>query len=147
MADDKGLELQDFNESDRSLAQEILEAYNSLSPLIERFTSEVCPTCESVCCIDRHGTHEEEDARFILLLGESPPPEGPKDDDTAPCRHLSPAGCGIPRWQRPFRCTWYFCDPLLEAMPRMEARAYRRFLGDLQRLVELRRQFIYSLQD
>lgn len=120
------------------MAQEMREAYTDVSAFIEHHTSRVCPGCKSVCCIDRHGTHEPEDLVFIEALGESPPPEPPLDDDTLPCRQLSDTGCSIERWRRPYRCTWYFCAALLEAMPEEDPRAYREFMGKLKRLQDLR---------
>jgi hypothetical protein len=125
------------------------EAYEAVSPFIEEHTTAVCPSCKSVCCIDRHGTHEEEDLLFIDALGEPPPSEGPRQDDAGPCRHLSPAtGCGIQRWRRPFRCTWFFCQPLLDKMRLENPKEYRRFVDGLQGLVRLRRRlFENSAQD
>lgn len=114
------------------------EAYEAVSPFIEKHTARVCPSCEKVCCIDRHGTHEEEDLSFLAALGASAPPGSPREDDTLPCRHLSRTGCSIPRWLRPFRCTWYFCERLLEEMPRENPREYRLFMEDLSRLQALR---------
>lgn len=123
----------------RALAEEMKEAYDAVSPFIEKHTVRVCPTCEKVCCIDRHGTHEGEDLAFLHALGAGPPPNAPKAEDTEPCRHLTSTGCLLPRWQRPFRCTWYFCSPLLEEMPRENPREYREFMRALGRLQELRR--------
>lgn len=98
-------------------ARELREAYEAVSLLIEGFTSRICPECRNVCCIDRHGTHEEADILFLEALGGGVPEEPPRESDTEPCRHLGLRGCAIPRWRRPYRCTWYFCPPLLEAMP------------------------------
>jgi hypothetical protein len=122
----------------RRAALEMKAAYEAVSPFIEEHTSTVCPSCKSVCCIDRHGAHEEEDIAFVAALGEALPPEKPRADDTEPCRHLCPEGCRLPRWQRPFRCTWYFCTALLEAMPRDNPRRYRSFMAELKRLQSLR---------
>lgn len=131
----------------KKLAREMKEAFNALSPLIEAYTAEVCPSCRKVCCIDRHGTHEELDLLFIDAIGETPHPEPPREDDTVPCRHLGERGCTIERWRRPFRCTWYFCPRLLEEMPGMDRRQYRRFMAALQRLQELRNLFSSSKND
>ena len=68
------------------------------------------------------------------------PAEPPKEDDTEPCRHLGPRGCGLPRWQRPYRCTWYFCDALLQRMPSCDPRGYRAFVDRLKALGELLRR-------
>lgn len=121
-----------------SLALELKAAYEAVSPIIEGFTRRVCPGCRSVCCIDRHGTHEDADLAFLEAVGERPPGGPPKEADTEPCRHLGAEGCTIPRWQRPYRCTWYFCPALLEAMPEIDPRAYRRLVAALERLGTLR---------
>jgi len=115
-------------------------AYNRVSPFIEHHTSRVCPTCNKVCCIDRHGTHELEDLAFMEALGEFSPPGQPLDMDTLPCRQLSATGCGLKRWQRPYRCTWYFCTALLESMPGEDPRGYRQFINDLRELQALRHE-------
>jgi len=125
-----------------ALAAEMKAAYEEISPLIEEFTARVCPDCLRVCCIDRHGTHEEPDLMFLEAAGEEPPPEPPLEDDTLPCRHLGARGCGIERWRRPYRCTWYFCDALLEAMPEADPRGYRRLVAALERLGELRQRLM-----
>jgi hypothetical protein len=127
-----------------SLALELRAAYEALSPEIEVHTCVVCPSCEQVCCIDRHGTHEPADLLFLRSLkdegagGKSPSPAPPLEDDTLPCRHLGPRGCRLKRWQRPYRCTWFFCGPLLEHMKEASPRCYRRMLRALDRLGALR---------
>lgn len=122
------------------LAEEMREAYDAVSPFIELHTSRVCPDCQRVCCIDRHGTHEPEDLAVIAALGETPPPEQPLVPDTVPCRQLAPTGCGLERWQRPYRCTWYFCTALLDEMPEEDPRGYREFMEKLKRLQDLRHE-------
>ena len=124
----------------RALAEEMQRAYEDVSPFIESHTSRVCPSCAEVCCIDRHGTHEREDIAFIRALGEKPPREAPLSEDTLPCRQLCDRGCGLPRWKRPFRCTWYFCSALLESMPAEDPRGYREFMHRLRRLQSLRQE-------
>ena len=116
------------------------EAYDEVSPFIELHTSRVCPTCQKVCCIDRHGTHEKEDIAFIEGLGETPPPEQPLSEDTLPCRQLNERGCKLRRWERPYRCTWYFCQALLDTMPDDNRKEYRKFITKLQRLQGLRNE-------
>ena len=116
------------------------KAYDEVSPFIELHTSRVCPSCAKVCCIDRHGTHETEDLAFLAALGQSAPPEPPLKDDTLPCRQLGREGCGLKRWQRPYRCTWYFCSALLEEMPDESPRGYREFIEKLKRLQALRHE-------
>ncbi|MFC1769780.1 hypothetical protein ACFLZI_01830 [Nitrospirota bacterium] len=132
-----------MNEELRTLVLEMRDAYDAVGPFIEEKNSDACPRCESVCCIDRHGTHDAEDLLFVAALSEAlgetvKPLEPPKADDTEPCRHLGPKGCRIERWRRPYRCTWYFCDSLLTIMPEGNKRVYRQFISRLDNLKNLR---------
>ncbi|MBI4680360.1 MAG: hypothetical protein HY753_03915 [Nitrospirae bacterium] len=123
-------------------ADELKEAFDSVSPYIQKHTSQVCPSCPKVCCIDRHGRYEENDLIFIAAMRldnlncESDRP------DTDPCRFLSEKGCSLPRYRRPFRCTWYFCEKLLDSMKDDGAREYKSFISALQKLQGLRQKLL-----
>jgi hypothetical protein len=125
-----------------TIARAMKGAFDELSPFIENHTQTACPACKKVCCIDRHGTYEEEDILFLEALGEKPETERPREEDTLPCRYLAPGGCRLRRHRRPFRCTWYFCNALLESMPGDVARKYRVFIKTFQDLQELRRRLL-----
>ncbi len=118
-----------------------------ISPLIEAFTAEVCPGCRSIYCSGRHGTPGRDDEAFIGALGETPSAAGPRALDTEPCRHLGRRGCTLQRWQRPWRCTWYFCAALLEAMAESDPRGYRTLVERLGRLQALRQRFVECVAD
>ncbi len=121
---------------------ELKEAFDSISPYIQKHTSKVCPVCEKVCCIDRHGNYDEKDLIFISALGLNN--NGNKSDraDTDPCRFLQKNGCSLPRYKRPFRCTWYFCERLLESMKADRPREYRVFISAFQHLQAIRQRLL-----
>ncbi len=122
----------------RRLALEIREAYEALSPMIDSYTSSACPDCRQVCCIDRHAAHDPADLEFIRLAdSDAIPGEPPRSDDKKSCRYLGGRGCVLERWRRPYRCTWYFCEPLLELMREADSRRYRQQLEALQRVGRL----------
>jgi hypothetical protein len=121
-------------------------AYDAVSPFIETHTSRICPTCEAVCCMDRHGEYEAEDLAYLEALGEPLPDTTRKEHDTEPCRHMTPTGCGIARWRRPFRCTWFFCARLLQEMPEADKRGYRTFIKALDELQALRTEIAAGLK-
>ncbi len=72
---------------------------------------------------------------------------GARDDDTAPCRYLGPRGCTLERYERPYRCTWYFCPQLLQALASAEPREYRALVERLGRLQALRAKFLEGAAD
>ncbi len=112
--------------------------YDEISPLIEEFTRQVCPQCQSVCCKHRHGHFEPQDEVFIEALGAEVPRASNDRDDDDWCEFLSETGCQKPRWQRPFRCTWYFCEALLEYMPEADPKRLRKLQAMLQEIQRLR---------
>ncbi len=118
----------------------MLRTFDELSPFIEMHTARVCPHCPKVCCANKHGLPEKEDLIFFSAAGLQPEPSaGPPDEI---CSLLAARGCLLPRARRPFRCTWYFCAPLLESMRAGNARDYRRFVDALDRLVKLRERLL-----
>ena len=126
------------------IADDLKKALTALSPFIQRHTSLVCPACERVCCINRHGYHDATDRLFLSALGTGVPLNETARQDTDPCRFLGERGCTLERWMRPFRCTWYFCEPLLKSMEEDGERAHREFTASVRRLVLLRQKLLSS---
>lgn len=120
----------------------IQKGIDTLSPLIQEITSAVCPACEEVCCRNRHGYYDHEDLVYIYSLGLKPPVycDGIKDSDL--CQFLSAQGCSRERSVRPFRCTWYFCSPLIQYMENGPARPSRELRRRLQEVIDLRREML-----
>ncbi len=135
-----------MTERARARSEEMRAAYDAVSPFIESHTALICPSCERVCCMDRHGEYSAEDLAYLSALGEPLPDTTRKANDTEPCRYMTRTGCGIARWQRPFRCTWFFCDALLEEMPRKDKRGYRKFIQSLRELQALRAEIAAELE-
>ena len=104
------------------------------SPLIEEYTRKLCPSCTDVCCRQKHGIYHERDVIYLKALGTAIPDRDPARPLDGPCEALGVLGCTHPRWLRPFKCTWYFCDPLLEAMndgPPKKARALSNVMKEM----------------
>jgi hypothetical protein len=107
------------------------------SPLIEEYTAHVCPGCTDVCCRQKHGLYRERDVRYLHALSV----EQPKRDEArpldGPCEWMGPQGCVSPRWMRPFKCTWYFCEPLLAALNNGRQKKARRLAAVMQEMIDL----------
>ncbi|MDH4163830.1 MAG: hypothetical protein OEW15_14260 [Nitrospirota bacterium] len=109
-----------------AIAQELKRLLIECSPLIEEYTSRVCPDCAEVCCKQRHGAFTEADRAYLAVLGEEVPSHDPSWPLDNACQFLGRTGCTKPRWQRAWRCTWFFCGPLLLELstgPQKQARA------------------------
>jgi hypothetical protein len=107
------------------------------SPLIEEYTSAVCPACADVCCRQKHGMYRERDIRYLAAAGEEAPRRNGERPLDGPCEAMGAHGCVLPRWLRPFKCTWYFCNPLLEALAEGRQKKARQLSAVLREMVEL----------
>ncbi|MEW6003384.1 MAG: hypothetical protein AB1638_12175 [Nitrospirota bacterium] len=121
------------------IARVLKNEFEAISPFVERHTSTVCPLCETVCCINKHGHYEKEDLIFLSALGIDVPAGHVERNDSDPCRFLTERGCSLERWMRPFRCTWFFCGPLLNSMDE-DKQEYRKFIKSLQGLISIRQK-------
>lgn len=107
------------------------------SPLIEEYTAALCPSCREVCCRQKHGQYKDRDRWYLHGLGIPVPIRDRTRPGEGPCEIMGPRGCIQPRWMRPFRCTWYFCGPLLAALNEGPPKKARRLAAILQEMVDL----------
>jgi len=109
-----------------------------LSPLIEELTAQVCPGCTDVCCKQKRCFPDSVDVRYIAALGLTLPELESGRPPDGPCQFMGGFGCTLPRWQRPWRCTWYFCDPLLASMNTGPQKTARKISDLIQQIVDIR---------
>jgi len=126
----------------RDLAREISELIESMSPFVQHNTEAVCPSCQNVCCINLHSYHDHRDIVYLHALGEKVPSYKKGIDDVAPCQFLGERGCMVNRSLRPYRCTWFFCTPLLDRIRCSPVSLYRRFIDSLQLLTQKRQDMM-----
>ena len=126
----------------KEIAGEIKEAFDLVSPFIEKHTLLVCPDCIKVCCADKHGRYDNDDLLFLNSLGIDVSQNGHERNEEGSCRYITENGCKLERWMRPFRCTFFFCDGLLKSIEDDNAKLYRVFIGYFQHLVSLRQRLL-----
>jgi len=119
------------------IAEQLKQLLIGSSPVIEEYTASICPGCTDVCCRQKHGTFRENDIRYLRALGIDVPPRDQGRPPDGSCELMGPQGCGQPRWLRPFKCTWYFCDPLLKALTESPPRKARQVSAMLQEMADL----------
>ena len=132
----------------RQSAAEARKLIETISPDIERHTAAVCITCTSVCCINRHARYDLSDSIFLSSFGLAVPEYDSGTEETAPCRFLGNCGCTLHRSLRPYRCTWFFCAPLLDhIVEQNDPSAYRAFMRTLQAITETRTRMIRDFEE
>lgn len=119
--------------------KELAKIYQSnieeISPFIENATQIVCPSCQEVCCINKHGYYNFEDLIYFHAIELKPPVYKSGGKDSEPCHFLTPEGCSLKRSLRPSGCNWYFCDPLLEYIENLPE--YNKFDDEIKYLAEI----------
>jgi len=126
----------------REIAHEIKETFDLVSPFIEKHTLMLCPDCEKVCCADKHGRYDSDDLLFLNSLNIEASQDEHERNEEGSCRFITEKGCSLERWMRPFRCTFFFCDRLLNSIEDDNAKLYRAFTGYFQHLVFLRQKLL-----
>ena len=119
------------------IAEQLKQLLIGSSPVIEEYTASICPGCTDVCCRQKHGTFRDNDILYLRALGIDVTPRDQGRPPDGPCELMGPQGCGQPRWLRPFKCTWYFCDPLLKALTESPPRKARQVSAMLQEMADL----------
>jgi hypothetical protein len=107
------------------------------SPMIEEYTAAVCPACKDVCCRQKHGIYQKGDILYLQALGVDAPSRNAARPLDGPCESMGPRGCVLPRWMRPFKCTWYFCEPLIKTLNERPQRKARRLTALMQEMIQL----------
>ena len=120
-----------------AVAEKLKQLLIDSSPLIEEYTGEVCPHCPDLCCKQKHGIFRERDIRYLHALSLDIPLRDEARPQEGPCEFMGPHGCDRPRWKRPFRCTWYFCEPLLAALNNGPQKKARRLSAALQEMIDV----------
>ncbi|MBF0541268.1 MAG: hypothetical protein HQK91_07450 [Nitrospirae bacterium] len=105
---------------------------------IEQCSNEVCPDCKQVCCINRHGIDGYHDIIFKLITGIVPITADLMINYDAPCQYLSEKGCILKRYDRPYRCTWFFCSETLRYFESGNQRKYRDMTTKIAEIGQLR---------
>ncbi len=131
----------------RDLGAQVLETFEALDPLIQELTSRVCPYCGTVCCINRHGLPDLDDVVVIRAMGLDLPSYDLSRRGADICQFIGPKGCVLPRARRPYRCTWYFCDPLRLQWELLPLASYRAIEAGLVELAGARQRLMSSMEE
>jgi hypothetical protein len=126
-----------MSRTNAAAAQRLKQLLIGSSPLIEEYTAAVCPACTDICCRQKHGLYREQDRLYFRFLGEIVPDHDPSMPLEGPCEAMGPHGCTLQRWKRPFKCTWFFCEPLLTAMQSSPPKKMRKLSALLQEMSDV----------
>ena len=96
----------------RILGNKISSLYDSLSDPIEQLCETCCPGCKDVCCERATIWYDFKDILYLYFGPDKFPHSQIKKipgQSRPHCANLTKTGCILPRKERPFVCTWYFC--------------------------------------
>ncbi len=96
----------------RILAHKIVSLYDDLSDPIEELCVSICPDCNDICCERATIWYDFKDILYLYFGPDKFPGSQIKKipgRNRSHCVNLTKTGCLLPRKERPFVCTWYFC--------------------------------------
>lgn len=121
-----------------SMGKEIEGCYNTLRPFFHDYTEAICHCCATPCCVNRHGFPDFDDLVLFNSMRIKIPEYNFNVIDTNTCQFLTKDGCMLPRCSRSYRCTWYFCDYLMDEFEHLHRRMFGKFNSEMNRLGEKR---------
>lgn len=124
------------------MAEAVKRRYLALDPILARFTGPVCARCATGCCVNRHGFPDYEDLVLFRALGVDRAQFDPTLPDQDLCQYLGEKGCILQRFERSYRCTWFFCDELLDDFEIRKPKAFLLFEEGCTRLARSRNRFL-----
>lgn len=102
-----------------SHASDLVDCLRLADKLMDQLCAVACPWCPAPCCIDARVWLDQVDLAFIHLAGFEPPPAQLRDNLHQTCRYLGSRGCLLPRFIRPWVCTWHLCPTLKRRLARV----------------------------
>lgn len=99
------------------LAGKIRLGYKQLEQPMNLLCGRTCPSCQDVCCIRATLWYDLPDLLFIFLSSGELPARQIFRLPGGACDQLGTAGCVLPRWRRPFICSWYLCASQQSMLP------------------------------
>jgi len=124
------------------LGKGLKAVFIEMDPILNELTRRTCPYCGKVCCINRHGLPEYADMVCFFAMDIELPDYDLSKDPGSPCQFLGNKGCALPRFKRPFRCTWYFCEPMLLELDLGPIKKHKEFMGFITLLAQRRRELL-----
>lgn len=126
------------------IGKRLKDDYLRLEPILKRFTEKFCASCKNPCCVNRHGFPDFEDLVVQRCLGIKSRAYEKGLKDTGTCQFLGPKGCVLERFERSYRCTWYFCDKVMDEFQKIAPKEFLSFeevmrdlSRDRQRILEI----------
>jgi len=116
------------------------QIFDQIDPVIQELTAKSCPYCGVVCCAQKFGLPNSIDLVAFLAMNLKGLIYDFQKEPHSKCQFMGEKGCILPRHKRPFRCTFYFCDPLLIQIDLLPAEEYKKLITGLKNLELIRQE-------
>jgi hypothetical protein len=124
----------------RRQAARLVQGLETLFPVLDCLCVRTCPACHDPCCLRARPWFDFRDLLLMHLAGLSTPLLQTLGDGTSRCRYAGPLGCTLPRYSRPWICTWYICPAQKELLASEPERRRVPFQKKLESVKEGRKR-------
>ena len=103
------------------------EQFEVIEPYFCKITVRKCSRCLHHCCVNRHGFPDFEDMIVRRAMGLGILEYDFSVSDVEVCQFLEKEGCRLTRYERSYRCSWYFCDAVFDCFNQDDALGFAGF--------------------
>ena len=116
----------------------ILRRMQAVDPVLSQVCAWTCPECVHPCCQRATVRYDLRDLLFLHCIHWAVP-VGHPSPDAGDCCYLGPEGCMMPRFVRPFLCTWYLCPSQMDILRQAGNGPLAQLPQRLQEIQDLRK--------
>jgi hypothetical protein len=134
-------------EQPASLLRQIYQGIQWLDQPMTDFCQATCPTCADPCCTGRAIFFNQADILCLVARrGANLPPGQTRAKAEELCRYLGSDGCRLDRYQRPYVCVWFLCEPQMDIFNTLPSSFQRQFINVLRniRICRLQLESLYE---
>ena len=125
-----------------TLGKDIKESFIELDSYFLKITKQKCRFCIDHCCVNRHGFPDFEDLIVRRSMKLSLLEYDFSVIDTKDCQFLGKTGCILKRFERSYRCSWYFCDEVFDYFEKNDQKAFLQFEDGLFKIGQKRQKLL-----
>ncbi len=138
---------QDRLNPSREAAGCIKNLLSGIDDMLDRLGKKTCARCIAPCCRVADVSYDFRDLLYIHMTDQVIPPGQPRRSGGEVCCYLGPSGCLIPRFGRPWICTWYICADQKNYLAGHQEIAGDRLQSEIESIRMLRKQMEKSFID
>jgi len=108
--------------------------------MLDELCRNTCILCPDPCCLSADVRYDLRDLLFLKLTDQVQPAGQPREMPGKSCRYLGTKGCTLPRFSRPWICTWYLCPVQKSRLLRDNGDSLVKLTTEIKKIQQTRKE-------